>query len=892
MKNLLVFTLACLLLCFAQGGQSQELNLTDLRAANDAWQDGQYAVALRGYIRLLNSPAGEQFLEPIALQTGELFQTTELTTDGRNPKLSPDGKLIAYETGPVKATVTRIVAVANAYATLAELPGIGAALSPSGRKVVYLKLPASEEFSKAQAALDSAQGVARFGAQQTVTRLQGKLGQLMVRDLATQQETELPAAGLLKTAPVFAADGETVFFVGAQEAQTTRNDIYAIAPGASQPAVITDADGFKTAPVVDPSGKVLLVTLPGTNPFAAPRPAPANTDARPNAGNEAPQNTQPADAGQGAQGGGQGRGGGGGATRFGIVDLATRKVTAVNGTAFTLANGGSAVAYLTRNGQENSLNVIATNGGEPLTVLKTTDRLDAPAFAPDGQRLAYQRMTRDDWEIYLIQRDGKNETRLTREIQHDLLPRFLGPDKLLAVIGEPRHRRSYLYDLKTNQRLRLFHNNTVRTIAPEYSWAASSDGTKLLIQADRDGDTVSNERGVYLMDLSRRVTKAELLARLEKNLAAELALQSAGQKMFAPIAEVVRNVVAQASTNRIFEYEKTLFDFDSKHITRPGNKLASEYLFSLYKSFGYEPEYQWFEPRGALGGKSANVVAKLTGSENSELVYVVGSHYDSVAVGPGADDDTSGTAALLEAARVLAKHPQPATIIFASFTGEEAGLLGSREFVRLAQANKLQIAGALNNDMIGWANDNRLDNTIRYSNDGIRDIQHAAAMQFTRLITYDSRYHRSTDATAFFEAYGDIVGGIGSYPVLGNPHYHQPHDWLEGINHQLITETSKTTVATLMLLASSPARLKDLKVVSYNGKTAELSWAAAPEKSVKSYVVTVGNGPRVKVAAPRVSLPNIAPGTVVSVKAVNARGLESWDWARVTIAASASVHGK
>jgi hypothetical protein len=184
-----------------------------------------------------------------------------------------------------------------------------------------------------------------------------------------------------------------------------------------------------------------------------------------------------------------------------------------------------------------------------------------------------------------------------------------------------------------------------------------------------------------------------------------------------------------------------------------------------------------------------------------------------------------------------------------------------------------------------------LDNTIRYSNDGIRDIQHAAAMQFTRLITYDSRYHRSTDATAFFEAYGDIVGGIGSYPVLGNPHYHQPHDWLEGINHQLITETSKTTVATLMLLASSPARLKDLKVVSYNGKTAELSWAAAPEKSVKSYVVQVGNSPRTKVTVPHVSLPNVAPGTVVRVKAVNARGLESWDWARVTVAANPTASG-
>ena len=64
------------------------------------------------------------------------------------------------------------------------------------------------------------------------------------------------------------------------------------------------------------------------------------------------------------------------------------------------------------------------------------------------------------------------------------------------------------------------------------------------------------------------------------------------------------------------------------------------------------------------------------------------------------------------------------------------------------------------------------------------------------LITYDALYYKNTDAAAYYEAYGDIVGGIGSYPVLGNPHYHQPHDLLEGINHQLVTEVAKTTAAT------------------------------------------------------------------------------------------------
>src|SRR5262249_49653376 len=194
----------------------------------------------------------------------------------------------------------------------------------------------------------------------------------------------------------------------------------------------------------------------------------------------------------------------------------------------------------------------------------------------------------------------------------------------------------------------------------------------------------------------------------------------------------------------VYGYEKALFDFDSKYVTQPGNTRAAAYLLDRYRSFGYQPEYQTFEYRIRNGptGQTANVVATLKGTTNPELIYVVSSHYDSVAIGPGADDDSSGTAALLETARILSRHPQPATIIFASFTGEEAGLVGSREFVRQAVGNKLKVVGALNNDMIGWANDYRLDNTIRYSNAGIRDIQHAAAMQFTSLITYDALYYK------------------------------------------------------------------------------------------------------------------------------------------------------
>ena len=64
-------------------------------------------------------------------------------------------------------------------------------------------------------------------------------------------------------------------------------------------------------------------------------------------------------------------------------------------------------------------------------------------------------------------------------------------------------------------RQRLFANNTIRTISPEYVWLPSDDGHRLVLSAERDGDTVSMERGVYLLELTKKVSPADVLARLD-----------------------------------------------------------------------------------------------------------------------------------------------------------------------------------------------------------------------------------------------------------------------------------------------------------------------------------------------------------------------------------------
>ena len=112
--------------------------------------------------------------------------------------------------------------------------------------------------------------------------------------------------------------------------------------------------------------------------------------------------------------------------------------------------------------------------------------------------------------------------------------------------------------------------------------------------------------------------------------------------------------------------------------------------------------------------------------------------------------------------------------------------------------------------------------------------------------------------------------------MLGNPHYHQSHDTLETINHQLIAEVAKTTAATLMLLASSPSRIAGLEADGYpNGAAVDVD--AEPREGRHRLRRRVGAGrqsrrAQLRVTQPKATLPALRPGRRRPVKAINARG--------------------
>lgn len=127
-----------------------------------------------------------------------------------------------------------------------------------------------------------------------------------------------------------------------------------------------------------------------------------------------------------------------------------------------------------------------------------------------------------------------------------------------------------------------------------------------------------------------------------------------------------------------------------------------------------------------------NVVATLPGSqaESRERIYVVSGHYDSrnsdaadaVNDAPGANDDASGSAAVIELACVMARYQFDATLVFMTVAAEEQGLYGATDYAEKAKQKKLDIAGMFTNDIIGSSvdEDGKRDNgQVRLFAEGI-----------------------------------------------------------------------------------------------------------------------------------------------------------------------------
>ncbi|MEJ2672475.1 MAG: M28 family peptidase [Deltaproteobacteria bacterium] len=143
-------------------------------------------------------------------------------------------------------------------------------------------------------------------------------------------------------------------------------------------------------------------------------------------------------------------------------------------------------------------------------------------------------------------------------------------------------------------------------------------------------------------------------------------------------------------------------ELGERSIYRPANlKAAEDYVFQNFAAMGYEPRRQTFI---YMREHVSNIIV---GEEAPSGYYLLGAHYDTVAGTPGADDNASGVAVLLEVARLARKLTLPRAWAFAGFTCEEppaffTPYMGSRVYAKRARSQRHRIQGMLCLEMVGY----------------------------------------------------------------------------------------------------------------------------------------------------------------------------------------------
>ena len=283
-----------------------------------------------------------------------------------------------------------------------------------------------------------------------------------------------------------------------------------------------------------------------------------------------------------------------------------------------------------------------------------------------------------------------------------------------------------------------------------------------------------------------------------------------------------------------------------------------------------------------------NVVATLKGTqtESAGRVYVVSGHYDSMCNSatdakcdaPGANDDASGTAAVLEMARVMAKYKFDATIVFMTVPGEEQGLLGATHFAEEAKKSSMDIEGMFTNDIIGsslGANGVRDQHTVRVFSEGVpsnettqeamtrrsvggeNDSQSRQLARFIKettemyvptmkvwMIYRRDRYGRGGDHQPFLER--GFAAVRFTEPNENYQHQHQNVRVQDGVQYgdlpefddfNYIADVARVNAAALAALASAPARPKPVTFPTSLSADTPIRWEANKEPDLAGYEI-------------------------------------------------------
>ncbi|MCR9014815.1 M28 family metallopeptidase [Aquiflexum gelatinilyticum] len=367
----------------------------------------------------------------------------------------------------------------------------------------------------------------------------------------------------------------------------------------------------------------------------------------------------------------------------------------------------------------------------------------------------------------------------------------------------------------------------------------------------------------------------------------------------------IEKMVKEISATNLEKYVRDLAGFRTRHTLSPNNpkdgiSASQEYVLNHFKSFeatsggrltAFLDTYTIPADNRRIPAdvQSANVMATLKGTDpNDNRVFIISAHVDSRALdvmntnidAPGANDDGSGVAAVIELARIMSQKSYPSTIIFVAVSGEEQGLKGAAYLAEKAKKENWNLVAMLNNDMIGNSNSSETninDNTrVRIFSEGVpaaETEQMAAIRRYTngendsksrqlarymkevgeryvdqlevKLVYRNDRFLRGGDHTPFARE------GFTAIRVceMNENYYHQHEnvriengiqygDLPEFVDFEYMRKVTGINLASLYSMASAPSEPQTVGIdVRKLSNTSTLRWEVPAKGKAKGYYV-------------------------------------------------------
>jgi hypothetical protein len=302
----------------------------------------------------------------------------------------------------------------------------------------------------------------------------------------------------------------------------------------------------------------------------------------------------------------------------------------------------------------------------------------------------------------------------------------------------------------------------------------------------------------------------------------------------------IRQIVDRVSADSMLATVDRMIAFDSRFMGSDSNKAAVLWLGERFGAMGYSVSFDSFQVNvntRVLGRRfilsnltQVNVVASRKGLLSPEKKIVLGAHYDSISLdkdqddqgfSPGADDNSTGVAAVLELARLLKDVHTDVTIEFVLFGAEELGLIGSEARASAAQANGEEIVMMLGLDVLGtrstvFPDAFTLDTTSR-GFDLAEQIADAAA-GFSDVFARDGSSNSRIMVTASGCGCSDHQSYVNQgFPAIGvfqfftnpSPHINMSTDTIENVDIGYAAEITRAVLAGTLEIAGFPSLSPD-----------------------------------------------------------------------------------